>query len=118
MADAVKQLKIKTGAVRRCMKDRTASDREIEKQQQRIESFKSNPEKDEHDVAKQEEVLAEMVAGRADELVRLKDFMQELESIVELTKGDLGSSDEYSQAQEAMEEATALLKKEGIPLDD
>ena len=36
----------------------------------------------------------------------------------ELTKGDLGSSDEYSQAQEAMEEATALLKKEGIPLDD
>lgn len=30
----------------------------------------------------QEEVLAEMVAGRSDELNRLKDFMQELESIV------------------------------------
>jgi hypothetical protein len=53
MADAVKQLKIKTGSVNRCMKDRTASDKEIEKQQQRIEAFKADAHKDHHDVAKQ-----------------------------------------------------------------
>jgi len=53
MADAVKQLKIKTGSVKRCIKDRTASDKEIEKQQQRIETFKTDDSKDEHDVRKQ-----------------------------------------------------------------
>jgi hypothetical protein len=36
----------------------------------------------------------------------------------ELTKADLGSSDEHAQAQEAIDQATALLKKEGIALDD
>lgn len=52
-ADAVKQLKIKTSAVSRLMKDRVASDREIEGQKERIGKVRSDPEKDEHDVAKQ-----------------------------------------------------------------
>ena len=58
MADAVKQLKIKTGSVKRCIKDRTASDKEIDQQQQRIEKFKSDDSKDEHDVRKQVRLLS------------------------------------------------------------
>mmetsp|Transcript_7930 Transcript_7930/g.26131 ORF Transcript_7930/g.26131 Transcript_7930/m.26131 type:complete len:121 (-) Transcript_7930:325-687(-) len=117
-ADAVKQLKIKTSAVSRLMKDRVASDREIEGQKERIGKVRSDPEKDEHDVAKQEEVLAEMVAGRADELCRLKDFALELDSVVELTKADLGSSEEHANAADVFGQAAAILKREGVELDD
>ncbi|EOD21171.1 hypothetical protein EMIHUDRAFT_241572 [Emiliania huxleyi CCMP1516] len=73
-ADAVKQLKIKTSAVSRLMKDRVASDREIEGQKERIGKVRSDPEKDEHD--------------------------------------------EHANAADVFGQAAAILKREGVELDD
>ncbi|EOD34258.1 hypothetical protein EMIHUDRAFT_201946 [Emiliania huxleyi CCMP1516] len=81
-ADAVKQLKIKTSAVSRLMKDRVASDREIEGQKERIGKVRSDPEKDEHD-----------------------DFALELDS-------------EHANAADVFGQAAAILKREGVELDD
>ena len=81
-ADAVKQLKVKTSAVSRLMKDRVASDREIEGQKERIGKVRSDPEKDEHDVRKQGEVLQEYVDGLADELTRLEKAWEELKKYI------------------------------------
>ena len=43
---------------------------------------KDNPEKDEHDVKKQEEVLAEYLGARVDEFERLKDFTGKLKEFM------------------------------------
>ena len=43
---------------------------------------KDNPEKDEHDVKKQEEVLAEYLGARGDEFERLKDFTGKLKEFM------------------------------------
>ena len=67
----MKQLKIKTGVVTRLIKDTAFSVKEIESQQARIQKVKDDPEKDDHDVRKQEEVLQEYVDGQTDEFQRL-----------------------------------------------
>ena len=115
--EEIKQLKISTGAVKRCgakwhellharrslsrytafrvrrplelpcvarsvMKDLKYSDKEIAKQQERIEGVKADPEKDEYDVKKQNEVLQEYEAGKQDEQSRLLEFYDKLMTIV------------------------------------
>ena len=67
----MKNLKIKTGSVTRLLKDTAFSLKEIESQNARIQKTKDDPEKDDHDVRKQEEVLQEYVDGQADEYQRL-----------------------------------------------
>ena len=52
----MKNLKIKTGSVTRLLKDTAFSLKEIESQNARIQKTKDDPEKDDHDVRKQEEV--------------------------------------------------------------
>lgn len=59
MADPrIKQLKIKTGVVKRLAKEKTVYEREAEQQKARIEKYKADG-KDEYEVRKQEEVLQE-----------------------------------------------------------
>lgn len=53
MSSTVKELKIKTNAVIRVMKDISFSDKEIERQQQRIQQYKDDDTRDDHDVKKQ-----------------------------------------------------------------
>merc|ERR550514_1191594 len=78
----LKELKKKTGSCARCVKDLVYSEKEIKSQQERIEKVKADDEKDEHDVKKQEEVLAEYEMGKADEYERLKKYMDDLEELI------------------------------------
>merc|ERR1711924_460894 len=85
---ALKNLKVFTGSLGRMMKDMAFSDKEIAKQLERIEQFKVDKERDEHDVRKQGEVLAEYQAGKKDEASRLLEFYDKLEGCVNVIKED------------------------------
>jgi hypothetical protein len=61
-------------------KDTVYSKKEIEKQKERIEKTKTEEGKDEHDVRKQGEVLAEIEGGLLDELNRLDEACEKLET--------------------------------------
>ena len=167
-ADAVKQLKIKTSAVSRLMKDRVASDREIEGQKERIGKVRSDPEKDEHDVAKQarrpRRVAQRRTAADAEPPARPpvrrrrrcsprwwpagqtscagSRTLRSSSTLSwraageprrggarlspatprpppqELTKADLSSSEEHANAADVFGQAAAILKREGVELDD
>ena len=71
-----------TRAQRRIFKDMEYTEKEIASQQARIQKVKDDPEKDEHDVKKQEEVLAEYLGARTDEFERLKDFTGKLKEFM------------------------------------
>ena len=62
------------------MKDIKASNKEIESQNKRIEAYKVDDTRDEYDVKKQEEVLAEYLNGRQGEFEALKKYTDELET--------------------------------------
>lgn len=55
----LKQIKIKAGVVKRCTKDVTSYIKEAELQEVKIQKWKTDSSKDEHDIRKQEEVLVE-----------------------------------------------------------
>jgi len=83
----VKELKLKTAAVKRCCKDLAFSEKEIKRQEQRIEEYKADPERDEHDVKKQKEVLDEYTNAVGDELERLNKYLDALKGyIVSVTR--------------------------------
>lgn len=63
---------------RSVIKDLIYSDKEIQSQKDRIEKTKGDDGKDDHDVRKQEEVLAEYESGKADEADRLLQRYEEL----------------------------------------
>ena len=63
-------------------KDLGATAKEIARQEVRIQEYKDDPEREDGDVTKQEEVLAEYLAGRTDELMRLKEFADTLKKFM------------------------------------
>ena len=95
------------------------SEKEIVSQKARIQGVKDDPEKDEHDVKKQEEVLAEYVNAVPDEQSRLFGFYEALKEAVEISaeSEDLVSTDEYTKAQAALAAAEPVLAACG-KLDD
>ena len=113
MAECIRQLKIKTGSVTRMMKDLTYTSREIENQERRIQQYKDDPERDEHDVRKQEEVLGEIMAGRPDEMGRLKEFRDDLAAYLAQLQDDASfagkDGDEWAAATEALKRAADAL---------
>ena len=112
MSKTVKDLKIKTKSLHRIMKDQEYTEKEILSQQNRIQSVKDNPEKDEHDVKKQEEVLAEYLGARGDEFERLKDFTGKLKEFMEGIEQELvelKESEEVKAAYKALADATAII---------
>lgn len=75
MADPrIRQIKIKTGVVKRIAKEKTVYEKEVEQQKNRIQKIKDEGQ-DEHNIRKQEEVLQEslmMVPDCQRRLVSLK----------------------------------------------
>lgn len=73
---------------RRTIKDVTYSAKEIESQRNRIQKTKDDKEKDDHDVRKQEEVLAEYIDGRKFELGKLAEYADSLEAFLVRSRSD------------------------------
>ena len=64
------------------MKDVAYSDKEMDRQKQRIQEYDDDPERDASDVKKQGEVLKEYEEGQVDELKRLKTAMEKLQEFL------------------------------------
>ena len=105
-ADSKRQIKIKSGMVKRITREYESYEQEIKKDKERINKLRE-AEADEHDLRKQEEVLQESISMLPNTKRRLqeaheelKNLMKELDSIEELT-----SSEEWQEATEILTRA-------------
>jgi hypothetical protein len=80
-------------------------------QLERIEKVRQDPEKDEHDVRKQEEVLAEYTTAKPFEQGQLHGYFTALEEKVleALEDDDLKATEEFSKGVEALNAAAPVL---------
>lgn len=101
------------------MKDLASSETEIASQKARIQAVRDDPEKDEHDVKKQEEVLEEYLSAVPNEQTALCDYYDGLEQLMNELKDDVDicATEEFSKAQEALTAARPILQACG-KLDD
>ncbi|XP_055696607.1 tubulin-specific chaperone A-like [Lutzomyia longipalpis] len=108
MADPrVRQLKIKTGVVKRLAKEKISYEKEADQQKNRIEKFKDEG-KDEHVIRKEEEVLQECLMIIPDSQRRLKKAFEELNEFLRAEE-DLKETEEFTTAMAVIEEAKAQL---------
>lgn len=108
MADPrVRQMKIKTGVVKRLAKEKLSYEKETIQQEERIEKMKADG-KDEYDIRKQEEVLDECKVMIPDSLKRLNVAHEELTKLLEKEE-DLKDSEEYKAAQTVLEDAKTVM---------
>uniref|UniRef100_A0A8W8I9Z6 Tubulin-specific chaperone A n=1 Tax=Magallana gigas TaxID=29159 RepID=A0A8W8I9Z6_MAGGI len=111
MADPrVKQIKIKTGVVKRLTKEKVSYEKEAVKIEEKVEQMKAD-KKDEYEIKKMIEVLQESKMMIPDTLKRLNNAYADLDTL--LTKEeDLSETEEYKAGKTALEEAKARRKKE------
>jgi len=83
-----------------------------ESQKERIQSVKDDDTKDDHDVRKQEEVLAEYVAGQEDENDRLLQFYEKLCETMDTAEEE----ETFAAEVEVTEEWTAAKKARGTAM--
>uniref|UniRef100_A0A6M2E1Q7 Tubulin-specific chaperone A n=1 Tax=Amblyomma tuberculatum TaxID=48802 RepID=A0A6M2E1Q7_9ACAR len=107
-AAAVRQLKIKTGIVKRMTKDKASYLKEVEVERERIAKMKEMG-REEYDVKRQEEVIKEGLAMvphvHKKLLIAYNDLKEALES-----SQDLSEREEYISAKEALEQAQLALE--------
>ncbi|GBP18692.1 Tubulin-specific chaperone A [Eumeta japonica] len=108
MADPrIRQIKIKTGVVKRLAKEKTVYEKEAEQQKNRIEKLKDEGQ-DEHIVRKQEEVLQESLMMVPDCQRRLVKAYMDLQSTLESEK-ELNEHEDYIAAQQVLKDAESQL---------
>ncbi|KAK6179685.1 hypothetical protein SNE40_011990 [Patella caerulea] len=82
MADTrIRQIKIKTGVVKRIAKEKIMYEKEAVQIEEKIEKMKIDG-KDEHDIRKQTEVLQESKAMVPDTLKRLRNAVEDLGQVL------------------------------------
>lgn len=112
MADPrIRQLKIKTGVVKRLTKEKVVYEKEVDEQRAYIEKLKRDG-KDEYDIRKQEEVLQEALMMVPDCQRRLVKAFDDLKNIVDNEK-DLKNTEDFGIATKILEEAQLQLPKPG-----
>ncbi|XP_035667272.1 tubulin-specific chaperone A-like [Branchiostoma floridae] len=106
----LRQIKIKTGVVKRIGKEKTMYGKEVLKEEERLEKFKSEG-KDDHDIRKQEEVLQESKMMIPDCRRRLMTAHEELTKMLE-AEADLNETEEFKAAQEVLDDASKQLAEQ------
>ncbi|KAG7300089.1 hypothetical protein JYU34_015628 [Plutella xylostella] len=113
MADPrIRQIKIKTGVVKRIAKETTVYEKEAELQKIRVQKTKDEG-RDEHDVRKQEEVLQEALMMVPDCQRRLVKAFLDLKNILE-TEQDLKENEDYITAQQVLKDAESQLPESAL----
>jgi len=101
-----RQLKIKSGAVKRLMKEYGLYKKETEEQQIRVDKYIADG-KDEYDIKNQKNILAESQKMIPDTQKRLATLVGELRDVVVSARQILAPEDEdLIKADEALEEAS------------
>lgn len=108
MEDSLKQLKIKTGSVRRIIREFASYEEELTIEQARLEKLRAAGA-DIHDLKKQEEVIAETSSMLPNTRKRLQDSVEDLTCYCEDNEEDeaLRMSEEWMLAQQFLQEAQA-----------
>ncbi|XP_076020441.1 tubulin-specific chaperone A [Genypterus blacodes] len=102
MADPrIRQIKIKTGIVKRLAKENVIYIKEAKQQEDRIECMKAEA-KDSHDIKKQVEVLAECKMMIPDSHRRLTTAHEDLLQFLEAEE-DLAEAEEYKDARDMLD---------------
>ncbi|CAH3109574.1 unnamed protein product [Porites lobata] len=101
--DPKRQLKIKTGVLKRSSKEKVMYEKEVVDQTAKVEKMKEE-KKDEHDIKKQIEVLEESKVMIPDCKRRIKTAYLDLQELVTKTENDLGDTEEYKTAKQLLEE--------------
>ncbi|XP_029941313.1 tubulin-specific chaperone A isoform X2 [Salarias fasciatus] len=102
MADAAtRQIKIKTGIVKRLVKEENAYIKDVKQQEDKIERLKAEAG-DEYVIKKQVEVLQESKMMIRDSHRRLAIAHAALQQLLE-TEEDLAESEEYKEAQSVLD---------------
>lgn len=101
----IKQIKIKTGVVKRLGKEKGYYEKEVIAQEAKIAKMKED-KADEYDVRKQEEVLTESQVMIPDCKKRLVQARGELQNLLDSEK-DLAETEEYKTAQAELEATKA-----------
>jgi len=103
----IRQIKIKTGVVKRLTKEKGMYEKEALQIEAKIEKMKTDG-KDEYDIKKQNEVLNESRSMVPDTVRRLKQAHAELDELLQ-KESDLSEAEEFTQAKEALAAAEPVL---------
>jgi len=106
----IKQIKIKTGVLKRVGKEKLSYRKEADQQKLKIEKMKADG-KDEHDIKKMGEVLQETLMMIPDCHRRLVAAHADLENVLE-TEAELAEAEEFLAAKTQIEEAEKQMKVE------
>ncbi|KAH3839474.1 tubulin-specific chaperone A-like [Dreissena polymorpha] len=108
MADQrLKQIKIKTGVVKRLAKEKVYYEKEVGKEEERYEKLKREGG-DDHVLRKQTEVINESKVMIPDTRNRLVKASEDLRNVLD-TESDLNEANEYKEALKVLEEADSVL---------
>ncbi|CAF0771132.1 unnamed protein product [Brachionus calyciflorus] len=109
MADPrMKQIKIQTGVVKRIAKEKFMYEKEAQQTENRIQKMKDEG-RDEYDIKKMEEVLAESKMMGPDCIKRLRTAYEDLKTKLS-DCDDLNDSEEYKEATKQLMEAEKILE--------
>ncbi|TRY61588.1 hypothetical protein TCAL_02140 [Tigriopus californicus] len=109
MDPRVKSLKIKTGVVKRCGKEKLSYRQEADQQKDKVEQMKKEG-RDDAEVKKMIEVMQESLMMIPDCHRRLEKAYAELQALVQGEMKDLTETEEYRSAQQVLTEAEEQLK--------
>ncbi|CAB3244190.1 unnamed protein product [Arctia plantaginis] len=113
MADPrIRQIKIKTGVVKRIAKEKVVYEKEVDQQKNRIQKLKDEGQ-DEHTIRKQEEVLQESLMMVPECQRRLVKAHTDLKNTLE-SEQDLAENEDYIAAQQALKDAEPQLPEASL----
>ncbi|KAJ2448151.1 hypothetical protein EV183_005577 [Coemansia sp. RSA 2336] len=112
-APILKSLKIKTGAVKRLVREREVYILEVEQQRDRIDKLHQKEGIDDADIRKQNEVLEETLQMVPYMERRIREAMQDLENLVLAAKKDGAEVPELTDASDAVTAAKQALPDTG-----
>ncbi|RWS03299.1 tubulin-specific chaperone A-like protein [Dinothrombium tinctorium] len=102
MADSrVKQLRIKTGVLKRVLKEKEVYEKEVENEKQRLNKM-INEAKDEYDIRKQEEVINETLMMLPDCQKRIYNAYNDLKSLLQESEEDLQGTEDFETAKQVL----------------
>ncbi|PWN90189.1 tubulin binding cofactor A [Acaromyces ingoldii] len=101
-----RQLTIKTGVVKRLVKEEKSYVKEAQEQEARVAKTEADG-KEEWEVKKQKEVLQDCLQMIPDCKKRLEAAVADLQNILEGLEGDIAESDEAKAARDAIESSKA-----------
>eukprot|EP00794_Sanderia_malayensis_P009888 gene9888-10898_t len=100
----LRQIKIKTGIIKRIAKERSMYEKEVKDHEIKAEKMKEEG-KDEYDIRKQIEILNESKQMIPDCTKRLKNAYSELTQILEKEQ-DLAETEDYKVAKDLLQEVS------------